>query len=104
MSRVGLAAAAIIAVFAGLAVFVIGQGQELAREFIFSGVGGWFGRLVSTTIALTFPDLRQFNVIDEVVAGKAIPAGVTGRAALMALVYACFYHGLGWFIFKDKEL
>jgi hypothetical protein len=98
------ASSSLFTILAGLAVFIIGQGQELAREFIFSGVGGALGRLFSTTVALTFPDLRQFNVIDEVVAGKLIPAAVSGRMAVMALVYTAFYHALGWFIFKDKEL
>ena len=98
------ASSTLFTILVGIAVFVVGQGQELAREFVFSEVGGGLGRLFSTTVALTFPDLRQFNVIDEVVAGKLIPPSVSGRMALMTLVYTAFYHALGWFVFKDKEL
>ena len=98
------ASSSLFTILIGLAVFVIGQGQELAREFIFGGAGGIIERLISTVLALAFPDLRQFNVIDEVVAGKIMPGALIGRMAGMAALYTGFYHALGWFIFKDREL
>ena len=50
------------------------------------------------------PDLRQFNVIDEVVAGTTIPAWFLWRMTGIALLYLAFYQILSWFVFSDKEL
>ena len=61
-------------------------------------------RVIAVVLALLLPDLRQFNVIDEVVAGTTIPAWFLWRMAGIALLYLVFYQLLAWFTFSDKEL
>jgi ABC-type Na+ efflux pump permease subunit len=87
------ATSSLFTIMAGLALLVIGQGQELARDYIFKDASAGLRRLIAVLIALFLPDLRQFNVIDEVVAGTAIPAW-----------FLVFYQLLAWFSFADKEL
>jgi preprotein translocase subunit SecG len=101
------ATSSLFTIMAGLALLIIGQGQELARDYIFKDIlGASLGaqRVIAVTLALLLPDLRQFNVIDEVVAGTAIPAWFLWRMSAMALLYLVFYQLLAWFTFSDKEL
>jgi len=98
------ATSTLFTILAGLAVLVIGQGQELARDYIFSDLLPGAERLVSVTLALIFPDLRQFNVIDEVVAGQKIPGWFLFRMSGLGLLYLAFYSIVAWFVFSDKEL
>jgi ABC-type Na+ efflux pump permease subunit len=98
------ASSSLFTILIGLAILVIGQGQELAREYIFKDVGGALQRIISVTLALVFPDLRQFNVIDEVVGGKELPLWFIARMTGFALLYALFYNVLAWVVFTDREL
>lgn len=95
-------------ILSGLAILIIGQGQELARNYLFKEVIGEVGstgqRIFSVLLALVLPDLRQFNVIDEVVAGMTIPLATLGTMAGVALLYLVFYNVLSWWVFSDKEL
>jgi len=101
------ATSTLFTIMAGLALLIIGQGQELARDYIFKDVLGTSGgaqRVIAVTLALLLPDLRQFNVIDEVVAGTPIPAWFLWRMTGIAALYLIFYQLLSWFSFSDKEL
>ncbi len=101
------ATSSLFTIMAGLALLIIGQGQELARDYIFKDIletSAQAQRAIAVLIALAIPDLRQFNVIDEVVAGTRIPVWFLGRMAAIALMYLVFYQLLAWFTFSDKEL
>lgn len=98
------ATSSLFTIMAGLALLVIGQGQELARDYIFSDTNATTQRLIAVLLALFLPDLRQFNVIDEVVAGTTIPAWFLWRMTGIAALYLTFYQIIAWFSFSDKEL
>jgi len=101
------ATSSLFTIMAGLALLIIGQGQELARDYIFKdllGTGDTAQRVIAVTLALLLPDLRQFNVIDEVVAGTVIPPWFLWRMVGIAALYLAFYQILSWFVFSDKEL
>ena len=101
------ATSTLFTIMAGLALLIIGQGQELARDYIFKDLLGTTAtaqHIIAVTLALLLPDLRQFNVIDEVVAGTTIPAWFLWRMTGIALLYLAFYQILSWFVFSDKEL
>ncbi|MGI8601710.1 MAG: ABC transporter permease [Verrucomicrobiales bacterium] len=98
------ATSSLFTILIGLAIFVIGQGQELARDFALHGFGSGSQRAISIILALIFPDLRQFNIIDEVVAGNTVPLWLLGEMAGLALLYLVFYKTLAWFIFAGREL
>lgn len=101
------ASSTLFTIMSGLALLIIGQGQELARDYVFQdllGADGLAQRVFSVGLALVLPDLRQFNVIDEVVAGTPVPGWFLARMAGIALLYLIFYQLLAWFSFSDKEL
>jgi ABC-2 family transporter protein len=98
------ASSSLFTILIGLAVLVIGQGQELAREFVFKDTGSGVQRVISAALALIFPDLRQFNVIDEVVGSQSIPLWFVARMSGFAFLYAVFYSVLAWVMFTDREL
>jgi ABC-type Na+ efflux pump permease subunit len=98
------ATSSLFTIMAGLALLIVGQGQELARDYIFKDASAGVQRVLAVLIALLIPDLRQFNVIDEVVAGTSIPAWFLWRMSGIALLYLVFYQIVAWFSFADKEL
>ncbi len=98
------ASSSLFTIMAGLALVVIGQGQELARDYLFKDLVPGAQRFIAVGIALLFPDLRQFNVIDEVVNGTAMPLWLVAKMSGVALLYVGFYSLLAWFSFSDKEL
>lgn len=98
------ATSSLFTIMAGLALLIIGQGQELARDYIFKDTSAATQRVIAVLLALLLPDLRQFNVIDEVVAGTTIPAWFLWRMAGIAVLYLIFYQLLAWFTFSNKEL
>jgi hypothetical protein len=55
-------------------------------------------------VALLFPDLQAFNLVDDVVAGAAIGAALFLKTALLALFYTTTYALLAIFAFCGKEL
>ena len=70
---------------------MFGQGQELARDYIFKDLLGTTAtaqHIIAVALALLLPDLRQFNVIDEVVAGTTIPAWFLWRMTGIAMKLA----------------
>src|SRR4029077_5293060 len=55
-------------------VYVIGHLQATAREYwLQQPSASWIARGFLATIALVFPDLQAFNIVDQIVAGVAIP-------------------------------
>jgi hypothetical protein len=98
------ASSTLFTILAGLGLLIIGQGQELAREYLFQELVPPAQRLISVALALAVPDLRQFNVIDEVVAGQQVPGWFLWRMSGLAMFYLVFYNLLAWFTFSDKEL
>lgn len=99
-----ISSSTLFTILVGLSFFVIGQGQELARDYLFRDLVPVGQKAVSVVLALLFPDLRQFNVVDEIVGGQVIPLSVMLKMTGIAALYAAFYQIVGWFVFSDKEL
>jgi ABC-type Na+ efflux pump permease subunit len=99
-----VASSTIFTILVTLAIFIIGHGQEMAREYLFKDLIAPLQRVLSLIVTLIFPDVKQFNIIDEVVAGKAVPWAYIGRMTVSALLYVVAYQVASWFIFRDKEL
>lgn len=86
-------------------VYFIGQFEAIAREFWLEQYGGgWLTHGFLAMVALVFPDLQAFNLVDDVVAGAAIGAGLFLKTALLALFYTTIYALLAIFAFCGKEL
>ena len=87
-------------------IYFIGHFQADARDvYLQAGQAGEgvFARLASLLISLVLPDFQNFNVIDAVIEGQAMPLLVLGKLTLIGLYYAVFFTVASWFIFAEKE-
>lgn len=99
------ASSTLFTVISSFCVCIIGQGQELIREFFFHRAFDAAGeKLASGLFAVVAPDLGLFDVIDNVVAGSPADYGaawvMTGAAALYIIGYLAVSH----LLFVEKEL
>ena len=86
-------------------VYFIGQFEAIAREYWLEQYSsGWLTHGVLAMVALVFPDLQAFNLVDDVVAGAAIGGALFLKTALLALFYTTTYAILAIFAFCGKEL
>jgi ABC-2 type transport system permease protein len=86
-------------------VYFIGHLQATAREFWLQENGaGLMTRTFLAVVALIFPDLQAFNLVDEIVAGAAIPGALLLKTAVLGAFYTSIYTLLAAFVFYGKEL
>jgi len=86
-------------------VYFIGHLQATAREYwLEQQSAGWLARGFLALVALIFPDLQTFNVIDEIVAGAVIPLAIFTKTALLGVFYVVIYTLAATFVFNGKEL
>jgi hypothetical protein len=86
-------------------IYFIGHLQATAREYWLQEHGvGWMARLFLVLVALIFPDLQTFNLVDDIVAGAAIPLELFAKTAVLGISYTTFYALLAAFVFYGKEL
>ena len=86
-------------------VYLIGHLQGMAREFwLQQNSAGWITRTFLALVALIFPDLQAFNMVDEIAAGVAIPLALFGKTMLLGFFYTAIYTLLATFVFYGKEL
>ena len=86
-------------------VYFIGHLQSTAREYwLEQQTTGWLTRAFLALVALIFPDLQAFNLVDEIVAGVAIPLALLAKTALLGIFYTVIYTLAATFVFYGKEL
>src|SRR5213082_2198047 len=86
-------------------VYFIGHLQATAREYwLQEHGGGLITRIFLAVVALFFPDLQAFNLVDDIVAGTAISLGVFAKTAVLGVFYTTLYTLLAAFVFYGKEL
>lgn len=86
-------------------VYLIGHLQATAREYLLEQQSaGWLARGFLAVIALIFPDLQAFNLVDQIVAGVAIPLAIFTKTALLGGFYIVIYTLGAIFVFYGKEL
>lgn len=87
-------------------IYFIGHFQADARDaYLQAGQAGEgvFARLASLVLSLVLPDFQNFNVIDAVIEGQAMPMLVLGKLTLIGLYYALFFTVASWLVFAEKE-
>ena len=86
-------------------VYFIGHLQAMAREYWLqekSATG--LTRIFLAFVALVFPDLQAFNLVDDAVAGTVIPLQLFLNTALLGAFYTTVYLLLAAVVFYGKEL
>jgi ABC-2 type transport system permease protein len=95
----------IFTVFVMVFVYFIGHLQATARDYWLEQQSvGWLTRTFLAIVALIFPDLQAFNLVDEIVAGVAIPLALFATTALLGIFYTVIYTLAATFVFYGKEL
>jgi ABC-type Na+ efflux pump permease subunit len=86
-------------------VYFIGHLQGIAREYWLQQHSvGWFKRTFLALVALVFPDLQSFNLVDDIVAGAVIPMALFLEIAGLGVFYIVIYALLAAVVFYGKEL
>ncbi len=86
-------------------IYFIGHLEATAREYwLQEKAAGWIARFFLAIVALAFPDLQAFNLVDDIVAGTAIPSVLFVKTAALGVFYIAFYTSLAAFAFYGKEL
>jgi hypothetical protein len=86
-------------------IYFIGHLQATAREYwLQENSAGWMTRVFLALVALIFPDLQAFNLIDDIVAGAAIPLALFAKTMALGIFYSTIYTLLAAFVFYGKEL
>jgi ABC-type Na+ efflux pump permease subunit len=86
-------------------VYLIGHLQATAREYWLSQQSAsWMTKTFLAVVALIFPDLQAFNLVDQIVAGMAIPMALFAKTAVLGIFYVVIYTLAATFIFYGKEL
>jgi hypothetical protein len=86
-------------------IYFIGHLQATAREYwLQEHAATWITRMFLAVVALIFPDLQTFNLVDDIVAGAAIPVAIFAKTAALGLFYTTIYTLLAAFVFYGKEL
>ena len=88
-----------------IAVYFIGHLESVAREYWLTQQStGWIAKTFLAIVALIFPDLQAFNVVDAIVAGVAIPMVLFAKLAVLGIFYVVIYWLAATFVFYGKEL
>jgi len=86
-------------------IYFIGHLQATAREYwLHEHSSGWITRTFLAIVALVFPDLQAFNLVDDIVAGASISFGIFLKTAVLGIFYTTIYTLLAAFVFYGKEL
>ncbi len=95
----------IFTIFVMVFIYFIGHLQATAREYwLQENSAGWIAKSFLALVALAFPDLQLFNLVDDIVAGTAIPNGLFAQTAVLGCVYTSVYFFFAWVVFYGKEL
>ena len=86
-------------------IYFIGHLQATAREYwLQEHSAGWIAKTFFALVALVFPDLQLFNLVDDIIAGTAIPGALFAQTAVLGCVYTSVYFFFAWVVFHGKEL
>lgn len=87
-------------------IYFIGHFQADARDaYLQAGQAGEgaMARGAALVMALALPDFQNFNVIDAVIEGQAIPLIALCKLTATALYYTVVFTSASWFLFAKKE-
>ena len=86
-------------------IYFIGHLQATAREYwLHEHSNSLISRIFLATIALFFPDLQAFNLVDDIVAGTTISLALFTKTAVLGVFYTTIYTLLAAFVFYGREL
>jgi len=99
------ASSSIFTIMVSVATYFIGHLQGIARDaWLGSPTTGPLARIFLALVALIFPDLQLFNLVDDIVAGNSVSFILFAKTAALGGLYTCIYLLVAYFVFAAKEL
>lgn len=99
------ATSTIFTTITAFAAYFIGHLQATAREYWQAAeTSGLLTKSGLALVALVFPDLQAFNLVDDIVTGVAIPASIFWQTLALGAGYIAVYTALAAAVFHNKEL
>jgi len=99
------ATSTIFTTITSFAAYFIGHLQSTAREYWMSGGDlGPIAKVILALVALIFPDLQAFNLVDGIVTGTPLPPGVFLKTLALGFGYIAVYIALAAAVFQTREL
>ena len=99
------ATSSVFTVLVSVVIYLIGHVQGIAREYwLGGGDASPLVKVLVALVALIFPDLQLFNVVDEIAVGTAVPLLLFWQITGFGLLYTLVYMLLAQLVFATKEL
>jgi hypothetical protein len=99
------ASSSVFTVLVSVVIYLIGNVQGIAREYwLAGGDSSPLIKVMVALVALVFPDLQLFNVVDEIAVGTAVPMLLFWKITGFGLLYTLIYMLLAQVVFSTKEL
>ena len=99
------ATSTIFTTITAFAVYFIGHLQATARDYwMVSTDSGVITKSLLAVVALIFPDLQAFNLVDDIVVGAAVPLSLLWKTLALGAAYIAVYTALAAAVFHHKEL
>lgn len=85
-------------------VFIIGHFHKMAVSYWSSALGeGALAKVFLKPVELIFPDLRLFNIVENIVGGQPVALTALAEMTGLSVLYAAVYTMIGLYLFIDKE-
>ena len=94
----------IFSLFISFTCYFIGSFEGTARDYNFTQNPGQGSSIFLKLVCLVFPDLRLFDIVDDIVAGNHIAMDLFLKTAGLGFSYVCVYSLVAYLIFSFKEL
>ena len=99
------ATSAIFTTITAFAAYFIGHLQATARDYWMAGGDlGPLAKMVLAVVAVIFPDLQAFNLVDGIVTGTPVPAAILFKTLALGCGYIAVYTTLAAAVFQTREL
>lgn len=99
------ATSTIFTTITAFAVYFIGHLQATARDYWLASTDlGVLAKPLLALVALIFPDLQAFNLVDYIVVGAIVPFSLLWKTLALGFAYIAVYTALAAAVFHHKEL
>lgn len=98
------ATSSIFTILISMVVYLIGHIQGVARDSLMVDNPGLYTKILLMVVALLFPDLQLFSLVDDIIVGAVVPLGLFLKTLGLGITYTLIYFFAGYFFFAWKEL
>ena len=99
------ATSAIFTTITAFAAYFIGHLQATARDYWMAGGDlGPAAKAILALVAIIFPDLQAFNLVDGIVTGTPVTAAILLKTLALGFGYIAVYTVLAAAVFQTREL